>query len=672
MKPPITVQQPVQDLYHGEEVWDPYRWLEEGNSPQTQAWTKEQNRYSRSILNSYPERAAVLSSLKHALGDLDAPEVPGGHGPTRVYRYRPPDQQQSILYAERSGKRTVIADPNQFHDGVPHSIDWADCSHDGRFVVYGQSSRGDEWSDLRIYDLDAQEHLADTIPRARYATLAWPRRQTTFYYTRYPMPGDVPAGEEFYHIQIFAHRLGTSWRDDPAIFAPPHDKRAMPSLYLSPQDRFLVIQVSYGWNYDHLYLVDLTTPHLPPRALVTADHHFSPLWQDERLLALTDEGTDTGQVVEISLTDGSRRPLVPAQSQTPYVDAVATDSKIAIHRLCQANSEIALFHTDGAPLKTLDLPPHSTVTGLSAIKDTLYYRYESFSVPPTLGYEGVGDVDWAPTRTPDGWLVTTQEWAPSTDGTLIPVFVAHRSEWHPGLPTPTVLTGYGGFRVPSLPHYSASVRAWVGSGGLYVMAGLRGGFEFGESWHQSGMRENKPNVFEDFYSVARYLIAQGYTDSSHLGLFGRSNGGLLTGATVTQHPDLAKAVVIGVPLLDMLRFHRFLIADLWSQEYGSPDVKSEYLWLKGYSPYHHVRENIPYPAILLYTAEDDTRVDPMHARKMTARLQNATSSANPVLLKVAESQGHGVGKSAEQWLQEETDIWTFFAHQLGLSVLANP
>jgi prolyl oligopeptidase len=243
-----------------------------------------------------------------------------------------------------------------------------------------------------------------------------------------------------------------------------------------------------------------------------------------------------------------------------------------------------------------------------------------------------------------------------------------RGDTAPNGPTPTVLAGYGGFNVPYLPSYSPSVHDWIMRGGLYAIAMLRGGGEFGEAWHRAGMRANKQAVFDDFYSAARYLVTQGYTDPTHLGVSGRSNGGLLTGAFVTQHPDAASAAIIGVPLLDMVRFHKFLIADLWTAEYGSPDVAEELEWLLAYSPYHHVRENTAYPAILLFTSEDDSRVDPMHARKMTARLQKATTSARPILFRQAAKTGHGVGKSATEWVDEEADIWTFLSYHLGLSV----
>jgi prolyl oligopeptidase len=414
---------------------------------------------------------------------------------------------------------------------------------------------------------------------------------------------------------------------------------------------------------------------VPARRLVDpGDKLIEPLWCGDRLLALTNLSHETGALVEVGLADGSLATLAQSDPGEPWVDAAAFSDSVAIATIRDGESRVlVLDNQSGIERHSLTLPDFAGLVGLSTSDDQLFYQFSGFGRPSAihvLTCSGGHFVDrvFAEAGAADPTVKVERVWVTSTDGTRFPMLLTWRGDTAPNGPTPTVLAGYGGFNVPYLPSYSPSVHDWIMRGGLYAIAMLRGGGEFGEAWHRAGMRANKQAVFDDFYSAARYLVTQGYTDPTHLGVSGRSNGGLLTGAFVTQHPDAASAAIIGVPLLDMVRFHKFLIADLWTAEYGSPDVAEELEWLLAYSPYHHVRENTAYPAILLFTSEDDSRVDPMHARKMTARLQKATTSARPILFRQAAKTGHGVGKSATEWVDEEADIWTFLSYHLGLSV----
>ncbi len=667
MRYPESNPEPVTELLHGQTIEDPFRWLEDGTSESTRSWTREQGQYTESVISRYHGRDQLQTRLAK-LRDMPDLGLPHGRGGTLIYHRRDVGQEHAVLYAERSGRRITVVDPNQLGQGDPMHIDWADVSHDGRYVLYGLSPHGNEWATLHVYDLEAERLLSDRIPRARYASIAFPPGDSGFYYTRYPDPGTVLPGDEHYHSRVYYHRLGEPYLDDPLIFQAPDDKRAMPSLHLSPSGRYLAIALSYGWTRTTLYLLDRETPNPPRLVFDRGEATLSPLWSGNTLLALTNVDCDAGQVVALDLDDSHLNTIIAGEDGSPFVEAMATSHHIYLHQLREASSWLRIVTTDGGTVvREGPLDNYACITGLTSSRDALYYGYSGFATPPAIRQieaDTLEDTLWAKSADPVESIQVVKEWATSSDGTRIPVYMAKIPGSVKNSRTPAVLTGYGGFDVANLPMYSPSVRAWVEQGGIYALAILRGGSEFGRHWHEMGMRQSKQNVFNDFEAAARHLIASGYTDSRHLGVTGRSNGGLLTGTFITQHPSLARAAIIGVPLLDMLRFPRFLIADLWTAEYGSPDIAEEFQWLHAYSPYHHVVDGTSYPATLIFTSEEDSRVDPMHARKMTARLQRATGSDLPILLRVAPKTGHGVGKSVATWLDEETDIWTFLAHHL--------
>lgn len=668
---PTNKRCPVTDILHGVPIEDPFRWLEDGGSPETQAWQQAQAQYTDAVLRTHPGRDDLKKRLAtlRMIPDIGLPE---GNGGTIIYQRREPSQNHSVLWAERGGQRFVVSDPNQLGDGDPMNIDWAHVSQDGRYVLYGLSRHGDEWAVLHVFDVEQQRLLDDRIPRARYTTIAFGANQNGFFYTRYPLPGTVPLGEEQYNSAVYYHTLGTSYESDPLVFQAPDDRRAIPELSLSESGHELAVNVSYGWSRSVVYRLNPQEPDEPARKVIDpGEETLRPLWEGDRLLALTHMGSDTGQVIEISLEDGQCRTVVPGQSDRTFVDAQVSRGNIFIHALNQGASEIMVFDgRSGSRMTALEIPGYGGLHGLSASGGSVYYRVEGFGMPPSIHRIAGDTLDstvWDESAPPDPSVRVERHWAVSKDGTRIPVFVAMNQNVAQNGATPTVLAGYGGFDVAYLPAYSASVHDWLTRGGIYALALLRGGSEFGQSWHRSGMREHKQNVFDDFFAASQMLVDEGYTDAAHFAVSGRSNGGLLTGAFVTQHPDAARAAIIGVPLLDMVRFHRFLIADLWTDEYGSPDDSEAFSWIYAYSPYHHVRDNTRYPAVLLFTSAEDARVDPLHARKMTARLQDASSSGQPILFRLLNQAGHGVGKSTAQWVDEEADIWSFLGHQLGLS-----
>ena len=666
------------EILHGESIPDPYRWLEQGDDPRTQAWTASQNALTESLLAAVPGRARLRARLDELLsiGALSTPEPVAGR---YFYQRRDGRQNQPVLYVRegRDGEDRVLIDPNQLDAQGTTALDWFYPSEDGRLLAYGLSENGSEQSLLHVLEVDSGAQLPDRIPRTRSADLAWLPDGSGFYYTRYPAGGEVPEGEEHYHRSVFFHRLGTDSARDPLIFRPA-EKEHWPGVGLSPDGRWLVIGVARTFDQTDLYLQDLVagTPPVPVAKDVPAT--FDGEVVRGRLYLRTNLDAPTYRLYLVDPERPARegwREIVPPRTDAVLDGFRITGSTLALSYLERAASRLRLADLEGNGVREVALPTIGSLFGLSGEwdGDELYYGFTSYTVPPTVYRLALPagtaelwrrvDADLDPSR-----YEVRQVGYPSRDGTEVTMFVVHRS----GLPrdgaNPVYLSGYGGFNISMTPAFSRSLLLWLERGGVVAIPNIRGGGEYGEAWHQGGMLGHKQNSFDDFIAAAEWLIRERYTRPERLAAAGGSNGGLLMGAVLTQRPELFGAVVIQVPLLDMLRYHRFLIARLWIPEYGSAEDPEQFRWLRAYSPYHHVRDGVRYPAVLLATAESDTRVDPMHARKMAARLQAATSSDRPVLLRLEARAGHGAGKPLNKVLDELTDTWTFVFWQLGVEV----
>jgi len=675
--PPASGGDEVETL-HGESIPDPYRWLEQGDDPRTQAWTASQNALTESLLAAVPARARLRARLDELLsiGALSTPEPVAGR---YFYQRRDGRQNQPVLYVRegRDGEDRVLIDPNQLDAQGTTALDWFYPSEDGRLLAYGLSENGSEQSLLHVLEVDSGAPLPDRIPRTRSADLAWLPDGSGFYYTRYPAGGEVPEGEEHYHRSVFFHRLGTDSAGDPLIFRPA-EKEHWPGVGLSPDGRWLVIGVARTFDQTDLYLQDLVagTPPVPVAKDVAAT--FDGEVVRGRLYLRTNLDAPTYRLYVVEPERPARegwREIVPPRTDAVLDGFRIAGSTLALSYLERAASRLRLADLEGNGVREVALPTIGSLFGLSGEwdGDELYYGFTSYTVPPTVYRLALPagttelwrrvDADLDPSR-----YEVRQVGYPSRDGTEVTMFVVHRS----GLPrdgaNPVYLSGYGGFNISMTPAFSRSLLLWLERGGVVAIPNIRGGGEYGEAWHQGGMLGHKQNSFDDFIAAAEWLIRERYTKPERLAAAGGSNGGLLMGAVLTQRPELFGAVVIQVPLLDMLRYHRFLIARLWIPEYGSAEDPEQFRWLRAYSPYHHVRDGVRYPAVLLATAESDTRVDPMHARKMAARLQAATSSDRPVLLRLEARAGHGAGKPLNKVLDELTDTWTFVFWQLGVEV----
>ncbi len=677
--PPATRTEDVVDDLYGTKVPDPYRWLEDSGSDEVRRWVEAQNAHTRSLLDPRPGRDAVRRRLTSLLsiGTIGAPAVRNGR---YFYTRREAGQNQPILYVRRGlkGEDRALVDPNALSADGTATIDWWYPSDDGALVAYGVSTSGDEKSTLRVIETETGAHRPDTIPHTRYSSLGWLPDGSGFYYTRYPAPGTVPAGQENYNSHVFFHRLGTAPAADPKVFGEGRKAEDIIQINISPDGRYLVITVNEGWARNDLFVRDLKAEGMPTITVAEGiDALFSGEVVGATLYLLTNWQTPRYRLLAVDLARPQKenwRPLIPESGAVLNQFAYA-GGQIAALYLKDASSRLAIHAADGKKVRDIPLPALGTISIVSGRHDSqeVFFDFSSYTMPPAIDRHDLRTGATAPWEKVKAdidlsRLEVKQVFYPSKGGTRVSMFVVHRKGLRRDGSHPTLLYGYGGFNINQTPGFSRGLVLWLERGGVYAEANLRGGGEYGEEWHRAGMLNHKQNVFDDFAAAAEWLVASKYTTRERLGIMGGSNGGLLVGATIAQRPDLFRAAVCAVPLLDMVRYHNFQIARLWIPEYGSAETPEQFRFLYAYSPYHHVKERTSYPAVLLTTAESDSRVDPMHARKMAARLQAATSSGpgRPILLRTETRAGHGIGKPVSKQIDEATDVWTFLLWQLGL------
>jgi prolyl oligopeptidase len=679
--PPKTEKRPLEETIQGVKIVDNYRWLEDGSSPDTQRWVAEEMAYTKSVLDPLPGRDAIHKRLTELLsiGSITQPEIGGKY---YFYTRREGMQNQPVLYVREGveGKDRVLLDPNQLAADGTIALDWYHASENGRYLAYGTSPSGSEMSTLHILETKTGKLLPDTIERTRACSIAWMHDNSGFFYTRYPKKGDVPEGQEMYNRHVFYHDLGTDPETDTPIFGEGRDPEDWPSVSLDNDGRLLLISVSQGWAKTELFLMDLKAGTPPTRITTGKNFLYSGSVYNGRLYIVTNEDAPRYRMFMAEAGNYERDDWTEIIPQTEAVlqGAALWGGKIFAQYEQNASSQLRLFDLEGKVISDIHLPALGTVFGSEGKwnHDEIFYGFVSFTVPPTVyrydlktGWASVWAKVDAPSIDPSAYEVQ-QEWYHSKDGTKVPMFVVYRKGLKKDGHNPTLLTGYGGFNISMLPSFSRTAYLWMEHGGIYAVANLRGGAEFGEDWHRAGMLDKKQNVFDDMIAGAEHLIAEKYTDKDHLAIQGGSNGGLLMGAMITQRPDLFRAVVCQVPLLDMLRYQYFQIAKLWIPEYGSSDNPEQFKWLYAYSPYHHVKAGTEYPAVLFMTADTDTRVDPMHAKKMAALMQdeaeNGKSRTRPILLRIETKAGHGAGKPVTKQIEEFTDVYSFLFWQLGV------
>lgn len=677
--PPPTRRDDVVEILHGESVVDPYRWLEDGSNPDVTAWSETQTAHARAVLDGLPGRswlAARTAGLFNQL-ELVVAELAGD----RLFSFVREADADRVAVRVRDGMHgddRMLIDPARL-DGDHAAIDWWYPSRDGSLIAYGVSTGGDEWSELRVRNVDTGEDLIDRIPRARSSSVVWVPEGNAFYYTRYLSPADA---DEVNVRWTYFHVLGDDWRNDPLVFGQGRPSSETAWASLDPSGRWYVVNAFEGFGLSEVLVLDREHCEHGFADVTPAPGTFSETVgvHDDMLYLLTSWNAPNYQIIRRSLVDPAARweTVIPERTNTVLETARLTASHIVTQESERAVGIWRWYDLGGTAVRTVDLPEAGTVSGLFTDPETerCLLAFESFLRPMAiLGMETVddvvhtliapeGDIGFDPTD-----FVVNQEVARSADGTEISLFVVHRKGLQRTGDLSTVIHGYGGLRFPMGSSYTQSVIPWIEQGGVFVVPNLRGGGEYGADWHRDGQLERKQNVFDDAIAVAEHLISAGYTNPSRLGCSGSSNGGILVGALVTQRPDLFRAAWCGVPLMDMLRYHLTGLGITWISEFGSADRPDDFSWLYAYSPYHRVVDGVEYPAMLLTAAENDTRVDPLHARKMTARLQAATTSdvaEKPILLSLERDVGHAGGKPTDVRVAGQVDRWSFLAWQLGL------
>jgi prolyl oligopeptidase len=687
----------VEDL-HGHRVADPYRWLEDADSPETRQWLGAEEELWARYRAGLPRREAFAARAAELLR-VGSVGLPAWRGTTRFATRRDPDQEHAVLYvsdheisgmsgapapdipengaghgAGRAGRaERVLIDPVAIDPTGRTTLDAWQPDKEGRLLAYQLSHGGDEESLLRVMDVATGELVDGPIDRCRYSGVAWLPGGKAFYYTRRLPPEAVPEGEAQYHRRVYLHVVGTPPEADTEVFGAGRDKTTYYGASVSRDGRWLIISASVGTApREDIWIADLTAcdpaaPVLVP-LMVGLDAMASPrVGRDGKIYVFTDLDAPRGRICVADPAgpgpEGWRDLVAEDPSAVLRSYAILDGPELArpvlvVSRTRHAISEVSVHDlATGEFLRTLELPGIGTVGGIGERPEgghEAWFGYTDYTTPPVvLRYDAAAGVldTWAASPGAAGLseqgrppaVTASQVTYHSKDGTPVRMVIIEpagvsrtRSEERS-----CILYGYGGFDISQTPGYSANILAWVEAGGVYAVAGLRGGSEEGEEWHRAGMLDRKQNVFDDFHAAAEYLIAEGITSRSRLAVWGGSNGGLLVGAAVTQRPDLFKAAVCSAPLLDMVRYERFKIGETWNVEYGSAAKPEELGWLLGYSPYHRVRDGVDYPAVLFTVFSNDSRVDPLHGYKMCAALQHASASGRPVLLRAEGQVGHG-------------------------------
>jgi prolyl oligopeptidase len=667
----------VVDELHGVKVADPYRWLEDGASPEVRAWLDQQDAAARARLAAVPSRLAVKSRLEE-LAYYDSLGAPTRRGRRFFWTRRHHDKEKRVAYWKEgeSGAEQVLFDPNTWSDDGSISLGTWVPSWDGRLVAYKVKPNNSDEATLRVRDVAAGIDLADTIDGAKYGAPSWTPDGKGFYYTWLPpLSAELPVDQRPGKQELRYHRLGTPPASDVIVVPATGDPRTFVRGAVSQDGHWLVASIAHGTRSTDVYLQDRRAAHPAwvPLATGTPHHYGLEVWKD-RLYVLTDEGAPRSRVFAVD----PRRPArehwkeIVAENDGALQSIDVIGGRLVLTYLRNANTAIEVRRLDGRPLRPIALPGlgSASIYGRPDDDEAFVY-YGGFETPSTILRTSIRSgktTEWSRITLPIdlSFIESEQVWYPSKDGTRISMFLVRRKGARPTGATPTLLYGYGGFRVSLEPAFSADWATWLEMGGMVAIPNLRGGGEYGEDWHKAGMLTAKQNVFDDFIAAARYLVAEKWTSPAKLAIYGGSNGGLLVGAAMTQAPELFGAVVCAVPLLDMVRYHLAGSGRTWIHEYGSAEDPEQFAALLAYSPYHRVASGTAYPPLLMLSADSDDRVDPMHARKFTAAIQHASSSKAPVLLRVERKAGHGGADLVRQAIEQDADMFAFLAQALGM------
>jgi prolyl oligopeptidase len=666
------------DIYHGIEVADPYRWLEDPDSEETKAWVEAQNQLTFGYLAQIPDREKIKQRVTQ-LWNYEKYGIPFKEGDRYFYFKNDGLQNQSVLYTLESLEATpqVLLDPNTLSEDGTVALSGLSISEDGKLMAYGLSSAGSDWVEWYVRDVETGKDFDDHLKWVKFSGASWTHDRQGFFYSRYDEPNEATKHEDVNYFQkLFYHRLGTPQSEDVLIYHRPDRKEWGFSGGVTEDGRYLIISVWLGTESKNLvFYKDLEDPNAEVVELISEfeasygfiDNDNTTFW------FRTDLDAPRGRVIAIDISNPSKenwQEIIPQTEETLEGVGLLNNQFVADY-LKDARSQIKIFNLDGSCDREVILPGIGSAGGFGGKRyDTeTFYTFTSFTTPATIyRYDMVTgessifrqpSVDFNPQD-----YETKQIFYHSKDGTKIPMFITHKRGLLLDGNNPTILYAYGGFNISLTPSFSVSNLVWMENGGVYAVPNLRGGGEYGEEWHQAGTKLKKQNVFDDFIAAAEWLIENQYTSSEKLAISGGSNGGLLVGACMTQRPDLFAAALPAVGVMDMLRFHKFTIGWAWCSEYGSAENEAEFKALYAYSPLHNLKPGTAYPATMITTADHDDRVVPAHSFKFAAALQEAHQGDNPVLIRIETKAGHGAGKPTSKIIEEIADRGSFLAEIL--------
>lgn len=680
---PATRSIDHQDQYHGVEVADPFRWLEDPNSDETKAWIEAQNQVTFAYLNDIPGRETLKQRVT-TLWNYEKYGIPFKKADRYFYFKNDGLQNQSVLYTQPSleAEPRVLLDANTLSEDGTIALTGLSISEDGRLMAYALSGAGSDWKEWKVRDVETGEDLSDHLKWSKFSGASWTLDHQGFFYSRYDEPSETTQFEEVNLFpKIYYHRLGTLQSEDMLIYERPDHKDWLIDGFVTEDGRYLIIGVRQGSASENLlFYKDLTQPDSEVVELInTFEASYNFIDNDGTTFWIqTDLEAPRGRVVAIDLTAPEKpnwRELIPQAEETLEGVGLLNNQFVASY-LKDAHTQIKIFDLNGAIGREVPLPGLGSAGGFGGKRyDTeTFYSFTGFTTPTTIYRYNLVTGETSLFRQPQvdfnpADYQTRQVFYTSKDGTQVPMFITHRQGLELNGYNPTYLYAYGGFNVSLTPSFLPSLLVWMEMGGVYAVPNLRGGGEYGEAWHQAGMKLKKQNVFDDFIAAAEWLIANGYTSSQKLAIAGGSNGGLLVGACMTQRPELFAAALPAVGVMDMLRFHKFTIGWAWCTEYGTPEDPDEFRALYAYSPLHNLKLGTAYPATLVTTADHDDRVVPAHSFKFAAALQAADAGAAPVLIRIETKAGHGAGKPTAKVIEEVSDRYAFLVNVLEMEVM---
>lgn len=666
------------DEYHGVKVPDPYRWLEDPDSEETKAWVEAQNQVTFAYLSEIPAREKIKQRLTQ-LWDYEKYGIPFKEGERYFYFKNNGLQNQSVLYTLTSldAEPKILLDPNTLSEDGTIALSGITISQDGNFMAYGLSNSGSDWQEWKVRNIETGEDLSDHLKWIKFSGASWTHDHQGFFYSRYDEPNEKTKLEDVnYYQKLYYHRLGTPQSEDTLIYHRPDQKEWGFSGGVTEDGKYLIISVWRGTDPKNLiFYKDLTNPDSQVIELISEfDAEYGLIDNEGPIFWFkTDLDAPRCRVIAIDTNSGDRTEIIPQTTETLQGVGLLNNQFVTSY-LKDAYTQVKIFNLDGSFVREVALPGIGSAGGFDGKRhDTeTFYAYTSYTTPNTIYYYNMvtgesriyrqPQVDFNPTD-----YQTQQVFYTSKDGTKVPMFITHKKGLQLDGNNPTYLYGYGGFGASITPSFSISMLVWMELGGVYAVANLRGGGEYGEEWHQAGTKLNKQNVFDDFIAAAEWLIEHQYTQPEKLAIAGGSNGGLLVGACITQRPELFGAALPAVGVMDMLRFHKFTIGWAWTSDYGSPENPEEFKALHAYSPLHNLKPGTAYPATLITTADHDDRVVPAHSFKFSATLQEVHTGEKPVLIRIETKAGHGAGKPTAKIIEEIADEWAFLVRTLNMN-----